>query len=507
MVKRIASNCDVKDFQNEIKYLSLIKHDNFMKLYGSLQNVKTKFLLVMDYADCGSLYDFLYDIKNKDRYISYSCKLSWMHQCAKGLDYLHSLTPKIFHNDLRTRHLLLCNNLQTLKICDLSKATESDLSGTNKSYILNIFAEKSDVYSFGIVLWETFIAKNNNHKDLDMENAEVIDALIRLCCDCNPICRFKMRVFINILSKVNWNELQLTEQPIGWGSFGDVYKAVWKTKNGDRNIAIKRIRVPEQEICDKGEVKCLLLANHDNIVKLFGFTKSADNRTIIAMEYAECGSIYNFLHDKGIENQEIQVSIYGKLNWMLQCAKGVAYLHGLDPKILHRDLKSSNLLLFNKYLTLKICDFGTARTLATVMSSQIGTAGYMAPEVYKDESYTEKCDVYSFGIICWEIMSQKKPFYHVENRNFIAILRLSSEKNGRPPIDDVKIDMNTKNMKALIQKCWDVDAKKRPTMKELVKRLSSDMNYKPNEDIIRPLPTISEKDFADIPLHQLEFKY
>jgi len=56
-------------------------------------------------------------------------------------------------------------------------------------------------------------------------------------------------------------------------------------------------------------------------------------------------------------------------------------LHGLDPKILHRDLKSSNLLLFNKYLTLKICDFGTARTLATVMSGQIGTAGYMAPEV------------------------------------------------------------------------------------------------------------------------------
>jgi len=68
-------------------------------------------------------------------------------------------------------------------------------------------------------------------------------------------------------------------------------------------------------------VKCLLLANHDNIVKLFGFTKAADNRTIVAMEYADCGSVYNFLHDKGIEKQEIQVSIFGKLNWMLQCAK------------------------------------------------------------------------------------------------------------------------------------------------------------------------------------------
>jgi len=127
--------------------------------------------------------------------------------------------------------------------------------------------------------------------------------------------------------------------------------------------------------------------------------------------------------------------------------------------------------------------------------------------VYKDESYTEKCDVYSFGILCWEIMSQKKPFYHVENRNFLAILRLSGEKNDRPPIDDVKIDINTKNMKSLIQQCWDKDAKERPTMKELVIRLSSDLNYKLNEDIIRPLPTISEKDFEDIPFHQLEFKY
>jgi len=90
MVKRIASNCDVKDFQHEIKYLSLIKHDNFVKLYGSLQNDNTKCLMVLDYADWGSLYDFLYDIKNKDRYISYSCKLSWMHQCAKvGNTYLH----------------------------------------------------------------------------------------------------------------------------------------------------------------------------------------------------------------------------------------------------------------------------------------------------------------------------------------------------------------------------------------------------------------------------------
>ncbi|KAL7741168.1 hypothetical protein ACLKA6_018192 [Drosophila palustris] len=102
---------------------------------------------------------------------------------------------------------------------------------------------------------------------------------------------------------------------------------------------------------------------------------------------------------------------------MLQCAKGVAYLHGLNPKIIHRDLKSQNLLLLDNYRTLKICDFGTLRPLATMMTV-VGTAAYMAPEVYAStqvdlgSDYTEKCDVYSFGIVCWEIMSQKKPFYH-----------------------------------------------------------------------------------------------
>ncbi|KAM8717668.1 hypothetical protein ACLKA7_004375 [Drosophila subpalustris] len=124
--------------------------------------------------------------------------------------------------------------------------------------------------------------------------------------------------------------------------------------------------------------------------------------------------------------------------------------------------------------------------LATVMSGQVGTAGYMAPEVCRGESYTEKCDVYSFGIVCWEIMSQKKPFYHVQNRNFLAIFNLSVDKNERPPIDDVQvIDEKTKNMKILIQECWDKDATVRPTMKELVIRLGEDCKHNGSEDIDR----------------------
>lgn len=107
------------------------------------------------------------------------------------------------------------------------------------------------------------------------------------------------------------------------GSFGDVYKAVWKTKDVMKNVAAKRIRDIASDISvdPEREVKYLSLVNHENIVKLYGTTTDDENQVIIAMEYAECGCLYNFLHHQQRDNLDIEVSILGKLNWMLQCAK------------------------------------------------------------------------------------------------------------------------------------------------------------------------------------------
>ncbi|KAL7741162.1 hypothetical protein ACLKA6_018187 [Drosophila palustris] len=137
------------------------------------------------------------------------------------------------------------------------------------------------------------------------------------------------------------------------------------------------------------------------------------------------------------------------------------------------------------------------------MTNAVGTAGYMAPEVCSNFSYTEKCDVYSFGILCWEILSEKMPFYHVEHQRSLVIMNLASQRNNRPPINDVKIDVKSKHLKKLIQQCWDKNPKKRPTMKRLVVVLS----IAPKSSAllnIHPLPEASEEDYTLLPTNRMD---
>ena len=96
----------------------------------------------------------------------------------------------------------------------------------------------------------------------------------------------------------------------------------------------------------------------------------------------------------------------------LETARGVHYLHSFKPPILHRDLKSLNLLL-DECFRIKLADFGWTRVMAESMTGKIGTYQWMAPEVINNEKYTEKADVYSFGIILWEIASREPPYKNI----------------------------------------------------------------------------------------------
>lgn len=179
------------------------------------------------------------------------------------------------------------------------------------------------------------------------------------------------------------------------------------------------------------------------------------------MEFAECGSLYNALH----RNRRLRYGIEHALCWAKQCASGVAYLHSMRPKaLIHRDLKSPNLLLVAGGAQLKICDFGTVTDKATLMTNNKGSAAWMAPEVFEGSTYTERCDVYSWGIILWEMLARQQPFQNIE---LMYSIMWSVHTGHRPPL----LIGCPAPLESLITTCWDQSPARRPPMEEVVEQL------------------------------------
>lgn len=223
------------------------------------------------------------------------------------------------------------------------------------------------------------------------------------------------------------------------------------------NVAVKKIETEADKKAFTVEIQHLMRVNHENIVTLYGVIWPEEPVCII-MEYAEGGSLYNVLHSQN----KIVYSAGHAMNWALQCARGVEYLHGMDPPIIHRDLKPPNLLLFERGTVLKICDFGTACYKKTYMTNNKGSAAWMAPEVFEGSRYTEKCDVYSWGIILWEILSRERPFKNLSGTVYTIMWYVHLGR--RPPL----IMKCPPPIEKLYTRCWDKDPDVRPSMQEVV---------------------------------------
>ncbi|KAM4625213.1 mitogen-activated protein kinase kinase kinase 7-like isoform 2-T2 [Polymixia lowei] len=263
------------------------------------------------------------------------------------------------------------------------------------------------------------------------------------------------------------------EEVVGRGTFGVVFKAKWKGKD----VAIKTIESENERKAFLVELRQLSRVNHPNIVKLYG---SCDNPVCLVMEYAEGGSLYNVLH--GAEPLP-QYTASHAMSWCLQCAQGVAYLHAMKPKaLIHRDLKPPNLLLVAGGTVLKICDFGTACDIQTHMTNNKGSAAWMAPEVFEGSNYSEKCDVFSWGIILWEVITRRKPFDEIGGSAFCIMWAV--HRGTRPPL----IKDLPQPIESLMTHCWDKDPSQRPSMEEVKNTMTNLMKYFPGSDDPLQLP-------------------
>lgn len=275
-----------------------------------------------------------------------------------------------------------------------------------------------------------------------------------------------------LFEDIQYEDIEV-EAAVGRGTFGVVFKAVWKGKD----VAIKTIESENERNAFLVELRQLSRVNHPNIVQLYG---SCNNPVCLVMEYAECGSLYNLLHSA---DPQPHYTAAHAMSWCLQCALGVAYLHAMKPKaLIHRDLKPPNLLLVSRGTVLKICDFGTACDIQTYMTNNKGSAAWMAPEVFEGSNYSEKCDVFSWAIILWEVITRKKPHDEIGGSAFCIMWAV--HRGTRPPlIRDLPRPIET-----LMTRCWDKEPSLRPSMEEVKNTMSHLMQYFPGSDEPLKLP-------------------
>ncbi|BAT85819.1 Serine/threonine-protein kinase [Vigna angularis] len=260
---------------------------------------------------------------------------------------------------------------------------------------------------------------------------------------------------------IPWTDLVLKGR-IGSGSFGTVHQAEW---NGSE-VAVKILM--EQDFAGERfqeflrEVAIMKSLRHPNIVLLMGAVTKPPNLSIVT-EYLSRGSLYRLLHKPGATEM---LDERRRISMAYDVAKGMNYLHKRNPPIVHRDLKSPNLLVDKKY-TVKVSDFGLSRLKAnTFLSSKsaAGTPEWMAPEVLRDEPSNEKSDVYSFGVILWELATLQQPWSNLNPPQVVAAVGFKGKRLEIPR------DLNPQ-IASIIEACWANEPWKRPSFSSIMDSL------------------------------------
>ncbi|XP_077243043.1 putative serine/threonine-protein kinase At1g01540 [Tasmannia lanceolata] len=273
------------------------------------------------------------------------------------------------------------------------------------------------------------------------------------------------------------------ENVIREGGSRIVYYGVLKDK---RRIAVKNLlNIRGQAEKDfKLEIEMIDRVRHKNLVRLLGCCVEGAYRMLV-YEYVDNGNLDQWLH--GDVRQFSPLTWEIRMNIILGIAKGLAYLHeGLEPKVIHRDLKSSNILLAHRWNP-KIINFGLAKLLCSersyVTTRIMGTFGYVAPEYASTGMLNERSDIYSFGVLIMEIISGRRPVDYSrlpEEVNLVEWLKTMVGNRKTKQVMDPRIPEkpSSKALKRALLvalRCVDPEADKRPKMGHVVHMLEVDV--------------------------------
>jgi len=287
---------------------------------------------------------------------------------------------------------------------------------------------------------------------------------------------------------------------LGNGAQAKVYKAVWTrsfaASTSSIVVAVKQLHADLGHVYRDREALALL-TDHPNLVKCFDST--LDPPYLVVTEFCSGGSLFDLLY-----NSRQELTLRQRVKILVDVAAGMRYLHAQKPCILHRDLKSSNVLLTKLIRSTeqepfaKVSDFGLARTSSgtssiAMMTVGVGTWRWMAPEVFDGDDngpYDERADVFSFAILMYEVLLRKIPYseqFPVDSTD--PRIGLHVCLGGRPSLLGVTPDFPAV-LSELMQQSWHRDASNRPGFEQLEREL---------RNLLAELPVLAETTTGHAP--------
>ena len=263
---------------------------------------------------------------------------------------------------------------------------------------------------------------------------------------------------------------------LGRGGQGTVYKGMLPD---GKIVAVKKSMLVDESQIESfiNEVFLLSQISHRNVVKLLGCCLETEV-PVLVYEFVSNGDLSRFIHN---ENYEFPTFWSIRLQIATEVAGALAYMHyATTIPIYHRDIKSSNILLDEKFRA-KLSDFGISKSVLgdqTHLSTLVkGTFGYLDPEYFQSNQFTEKSDVYSFGIVLVELLTGKKPIYSIgpgESRSLATLILSTDEGLLLENVDSRVLDGPKEQLLAvakLSKRCLNLNGNMRPTMKEVATEL------------------------------------
>ncbi|PKK60142.1 kinase-like protein, partial [Rhizophagus irregularis] len=483
-------------FIHELKmHRKLNFYSRFVQILGiSLDESAEECLLIMQHAEDGNLRQYL---KSHFLELSWDDKIKLSYQITEGIKYLHN--EDILHQNLNPNNIVIHKNDAKI-VLDFVKSTESGYSSDygmisyidpklleNYSYE---YDKKSDIYSLGVLMWE--ITSGYPPKTENISKSHNIDGCretpipveyLDLCESCwnnepdkrpsislvfNKLVEMNKNSasqFINLIKKhtriINRNELSDMEK-IDGGHFGIISKATWK----DTKVICKKL-VNNESICNK-PIEALRheLEMHrrldfcQRIIRILGISLDESTKEYsLIIQYADSGNLRKYL-----ENNFSTLTWNDKIKLAYQITEGIKFLQG--EKILHRDLHSGNIVVHQGEA--KIIDLGIAKSTEThtnIHSGVFGSLPYIDPKILEDHTYkyNYKSDIYSLGVLMWELSSGKPPFFG-ESESVLKY-RLVCGHREKPESDTPDEYLN------LYILCWDSEPDARPSINQVFNKL------------------------------------